>query len=365
MQDLKVVGVQSGALLLAADDGTEYRLAVDEALQSKVRQAQPVAGAADRKLAPKDVQAHIRAGMSAEEVATLTGAPLDYIRRFEGPIVAEREHIVESALNVPVSTAADPDPLGEPATFGSVIRQRLADGGAVSERWAGWKEPGGGWIVKLTFTAEQVDRDARWSFDPRRQALAPLNGEATALSQQGEQPQSLIPRLRAVPLDGRRDEADSPRFDSGAFAVAERGDGLIVDAIPFTREEAPQTHTADLLEALRRRRGEREAVDAEGADEAARAHEEAKAAHPSTGSIRLVDVPLDGMPEVETAEPDARGGDDREAEPDAERETRHEVVEHARTGTRDTGGQPRLPRKGRAAMPSWDEIVFGARSDDD
>ena len=31
---------------------------------------------------------------------------------------------------------------------------------------------------------------------------------------------------------------------------------------------------------------------------------------------------------------------------------------------RNTGGQPRI-RKGRTAMPSWDEIVFGARPDDD
>jgi hypothetical protein len=31
---------------------------------------------------------------------------------------------------------------------------------------------------------------------------------------------------------------------------------------------------------------------------------------------------------------------------------------------RQTGGQPRV-RKGRTAMPSWDEIVFGARPDDD
>jgi hypothetical protein len=31
---------------------------------------------------------------------------------------------------------------------------------------------------------------------------------------------------------------------------------------------------------------------------------------------------------------------------------------------RNTGGQSRV-RKGRTAMPSWDEIVFGARPDDD
>jgi hypothetical protein len=36
-----------------------------------------------------------------------------------------------------------------------------------------------------------------------------------------------------------------------------------------------------------------------------------------------------------------------------------------RPTARDTGSNGRRGGKGRAAMPSWDEIVFGARSDDD
>ena len=43
--------------------------------------------------------------------------------------------------------------------------------------------------------------------------------------------------------------------------------------------------TADLLEALRRRRGERDPMDPE--------HEEPIAAHPSTGAVKLIEVPLD------------------------------------------------------------------------
>ncbi|MGO7983956.1 hypothetical protein ACC691_39645, partial [Rhizobium johnstonii] len=78
---------------------------------------------------------------------------------------------------------------------------------------ASWKEPAGGWIVKLEFTADTIDHDARWSFEPKKLALAPLNSEAMTLSQQGEITGGLIPRLRAVdPHD-----IDSSRFDSGAF----------------------------------------------------------------------------------------------------------------------------------------------------
>ena len=81
MQDLRVIGVENGALLVAADDGTRFRIPIDEVLQSKLRQSIPDPGVG-RKLAPKEIQAHIRSGMSAQDVASITGVPLDYIQRF-------------------------------------------------------------------------------------------------------------------------------------------------------------------------------------------------------------------------------------------------------------------------------------------
>ena len=160
MQELKVIGVESGALLVASLDGARYRVAIDDSVQSRLRQSSPDLGSA-RKPAPKEIQAQIRAGMSAEDVASVTGAPIDYIRRFEGPVLAEREFVIESALNVPVQVGADPDPLAPSPTFGSVIRRRLADAAALGERWASWKDDGGAWIVKLTFVA-----GVRWRLGP-------------------------------------------------------------------------------------------------------------------------------------------------------------------------------------------------------
>jgi hypothetical protein len=255
------------------------------------------------------------------------------------------------------------DPLGAGSTFGTVIRERLYDLGAIDERWASWKEVGGGWIVKLAFSAEQIERDARWRFDPKKAALSPLNNEAITLSQQGDASGALVPRLRAVGDEER--QPDQSRFDSGAFTNEELGQqqesgpaavrsrleavhyGRLDDAPAAvsdaainrapTAEETESHQTADLLEALRRRRGERESAvfgdESPGSD--------AKSAHPSTGSIRLVDVPLDVF------------GDDNDDRP-------------GNTAPQPNVFQPRASsRKGRASMPSWDEIVFGARSDDD
>ena len=350
MHELRVVGVEEGALLVASDSGETFRLRVDEVFHSQVRRATHD-HSIDRRLSPKEIQAHIRAGMSADDVAAVTGAPLDYIQRFERPVLAEREYIVESALGVGVHTAAaETDPLAGPATFGSVIRERLADLNAVGERWASWKEQGGGWIVKLAFSIDHVDHDARWAFDPKKHQLSPLNTEAISLSQQEDVGRTLMPRLRAVTHTD-----DGSRFDSAAFLVSDDEARTVtpaptpVPAQPQNTEPLPHTapvptqsllgmttdpgivrtgHTADLLEALRRRRGEREAASFEE-------FEDVKSPQTSGAGIRLVDVPLDDFPAPEQ---------------------------------QDTQPQPRLQktgkRSGRVTMPSWDEIVFGARPDD-
>ncbi|MBX0298513.1 DUF3071 domain-containing protein [Cryobacterium sp. 1639] len=366
MQDLKVIGVENGALLAASEEGDRFRIPIDAVLQSRLRQTQTDASVRP-KLSPREVQAHIRAGMSAEDVAAVTGASIDFVRRFEGPVVAEREYIVSSALSVPVHAAIDPEPLDEPANFGSVIRERLASLGASNERWASWKEPGAGWIVKLAFTADDIDHDARWAFEPKKNALSPIGSEAIALSQQGELKGALIPRLRAVGAETSL--ADVSRFDSGAFTFKESlADDILNDtaplheAVPYNRSSGTTeavskaaikraaepanslSETADLLESLRRRRGEREAAAV------------------------VTDTPA--APEVRTerapAEAAVRRVDEKAPEPEAATAT----PEPARSvwASQAATGQPRAAqtgRRGRASMPSWDEIVFGARTDDD
>ncbi|WP_025155642.1 septation protein SepH [Leifsonia aquatica] len=382
MQDLKVIGVENGAIVAVGDDGERFRIAVDDALQSKIRQVRQQASVEGVKLSPREVQAHIRSGMSAEDVAAVTGAPLEYVQRFEGPIVAEREHIVASALSVPVRTAVEVDPLGDPDTFGSVIRDRLASLGVTGERWASWKDSETGWIVKLEFTADEIDHDARWSYDARKHGLAPLNSEATTLSQAGElRGGTLIPRLRAVlPDEG---EPDTSRFDSGAFTFPEPVADLLGPEIttpiePLTTarngssasaptgavtraainradDETPRDlhQTADLLEALRRRRGEREAATFD--DAPADHHPAAPAARSERDEPALVSAPTPFriVDEAIAAQPSPAGAT---APPATSTDAGSAATDQGSAGGR---------RKGRAAMPSWDEIVFGARTDDD
>ncbi|MFB9958545.1 septation protein SepH [Agromyces bracchium] len=375
MQELKVIGVESGALIAASDDGARFRIEVDEVLQSRIRQAVPETRTGP-KLSPREVQAHIRSGLSADEVAELTGASVEFIRRFEGPVIAEREHMVTSALAVP--THAEVAEGDEPTSFGTMVRERLAGLGAHGERWASWKDDERGWMVKLEFTADGIDHDARWSFEPRKQALHPQNADATTLSKHGEVRGGMIPRLRAVSATD-----DAARFDSGAFTfdVADTADddtapqpelavarpgaapngsasstaaasspAVARAAIKRADEPAPPTgETADLLEALRRRRGEREVGP--GAERVATTPSPVAPTHPEE-------------PSASTPAPDRPTGADAADEAD-EAQQRAGAAARALWGGGGKPSQPARQKKGRAAMPSWDEIVFGARSDDD
>lgn len=347
MHELTVIGAESDALLLEGAAGEKFTVTIDENLRSALRSAKSTDAASANRLSPREIQAHIRAGMSASDVASITGAPLEFIEKFEGPVLAERAFVIESALAVPVTTAADTDASAQPRTFGAVIQARLADLGATSVRWASWKEPEAGWIVKLAFTADSIDHDARWGFEPRKSTLVPANNEATTLSQQGETPVGLIPRLRAVAPETTT--PDESRFDSGAFHDGELGlpdtqphpgpapvisigtQGPSVPLGDSSENSAPTSQTADLLDALRRRRGERERASFDH-DEFGPAALGTDLGDEGAPGLTILDVPLDGEPEPE----------------------------HSRFAPPQPKG-----RKGRVAMPSWDEIVFGAKPDDD
>ncbi len=340
MEQLKVIGTEDDVLVVATQAGERFALALDEVLRAEARRARRDREDDDRapRPSPREIQAHIRAGLSAREVATLLNARVEDVERFEGPVLAEREHVVAQALAVPVLLGGTLEH-DSPITFGAAVRAKLAEAGASAERWTSWKESSG-WSVKLEFTANGIDHDARWSFDPRRSILSPQNADAIQLSRQGSLPEGLIPRLRALDNVSK----DDSRFDSGAFGprrididdepgVEATGPvAAAVQAAAIKRApDAPVTsaETADLLEALRRRRGQREPLP--GATES-----EAEP-RPSSAPVALFDAVEPGYAD-DTYEP--AGEPERPASDNGRR------------------------TKGRPSMPSWDEIVFGARSDE-
>ncbi len=350
MEQLKVIGTEEGILVLATESGERFALPVDETLRAQLRTARPSSEPRAARPSPREIQSHIRAGMTAQDVASLLGVRVEDVTRYERPIIAEREHIVGQALAVPVLMAGELEPDAQP-TFGTAVRDKLAEAGASGERWTSWREADG-WIVKVEFSVGDVAHDARWSFDPRRSSLAPLNADATQLSRQGSLPEGLIPRLRALDTPPVKDDS---RFDSGAFGPRHPATGSLADASPARErasaasaaqdaaiKRAPEpvvtsAETADLLEALRRRRGQREPMPTE----------------PRSDSRERTPVSLfDALTSTDAAA-DERPTGDPAPEPPADD-----------APARTTDEAPDSRRKGRTSMPSWDEIVFGARSED-
>lgn len=361
MENVTIVGTEDNVLVLATESGERFALAIDDVLHREIRRARQKSEDAPQRLAasPREIQAHIRAGLAATEVAELLGIRVEDVARFEGPVLAEREHVVGQALAVPVLIGSEVEPDAQP-TFGTAIRGKLSEIAASDERWVSWKEESG-WIIKLEFTANEVAHDARWSFDPRRSALAPLNSDATQLSRQGSLPEGLIPRLRAVDAD--RVESpykDDTRFDSGAFGprllpnldlerdevtAPERSNAAAQHAAikRAPEESATSAETADLLEALRRRRGQRESAPL--LDDFA---------EQDRGSDPVSPSPLNASP-INLFD----------ASREAANETRNENPEPEPTASKpEPATDSSNRRKRRNAMPSWDEIVFGARTEE-
>lgn len=357
MQSLTVVGREHDLLIVVNEAGERFSIPIDQALLDQVRRS-PTPGRPTRhQTSPKDIQAHIRRGLTARQVADLTGEDMAYIERFEGPVIAERDFVIVQAR----AMAVGPSTVGDESTFGELVAAKLANLDAQQIRWSAWRE-NSGWRVEVTFDEGDVEHKARWDFDQRKHTLTALNDDATVLSQDEPIRGPLIPKLRAVPAAVA---ADDERFDSEVLGgMPLEHTGPLLEPVPYGRSndavsrshaqddndvDNPSASTSDLLDVLRRRRGEREpAPEPDGAGSS-------RSAHPSTGSIRLVNV-------------------DDESDGDSPSDTDSGASIHTLPGSGSSPdeenpqtppGEKPAPKKNRPEMPSWDDIVFGTKSDDD
>ncbi len=176
MQDLRLVGVHDDAehLLLSGTGGEIYRLRIDEALRvaaSRTAKASRMTArgtdAEKPRLSPRDIQIQIRAGATAEAVAESSGLDLAHIRRYEGPVLAEREYIARQARAVEVSAAAPAhdgyrSAFGDnPASLEEMVACRLTAFGIdpASVVWDAWRRPDGAWTVTADFDSDNSNSD--------------------------------------------------------------------------------------------------------------------------------------------------------------------------------------------------------------
>jgi hypothetical protein len=203
MQDLRLVAAneRGSHLVLRSADGEKYLLSIDDRLKAAVRGDRSRLGQldteADGHLRPRDIQARIRAGASAEQVARAAGVSVDRVRRFEGPVLAEREHIATLAQK---STVRRPGLDVRPLTLGESLADRLASVGVKPEGlgWDSWRRDDGRWVVQVAYSHSERTHVARYLYDPRARSVIADNDEARWLTGEIEQPPvagPFVPRL--------------------------------------------------------------------------------------------------------------------------------------------------------------------------
>jgi hypothetical protein len=187
MQELRLVAVSedgSYAVLTAPGRSGRFSLPIDERLRIVARgQFSRLAQyeiEVESPLRPKEIQDRIRAGETAEDIADAAGVPIERVRRFEGPVLAERAYRAQEAQGASIRPAADSGP-GRP--LGEALAERLRGLRAnIDEaQWDSRKRADGNWQVSLVFTAEGQPRLAEWVFDARSRHVAPANDTAAHL----------------------------------------------------------------------------------------------------------------------------------------------------------------------------------------
>jgi hypothetical protein len=343
MQELRIVAVSedgSYAVLAVPGRGGRFSLPIDDRLRIVARgQFSRLAQyeiEVESPLRPKEIQDRIRAGETAEEIADAAGVPIERVRRFEGPVLAERAYRAQEAQG---ATIRQPGDSGPGPRLGDIVAERLAEVGVPAEeaQWDSRKRGDNTWQVQLMFTVGGRPQMAEWSFDPRRRHVTPADDDAARLSLPEADVAALGPspiapmRATVTPIGSRLAPAPAPA------------------PVPAA-EPAPPPAPAPVPERMvaAARPGPATPVPASPAP----ASTAPAAAPAATASPASAGAATSGPAEAGPA--DTRSPDQPEQAPAAAADSGEPAAPQRGRGRKTAGGRSR-----RSSVPSWDEIMFG------
>jgi hypothetical protein len=312
-------------LLLVSDKGVEFTLDIDARLRAALRGEHARLGhleiRMDSALRPRDIQARIRAGETPEAVAQAAQTTVDRIMAFAAPVLAERQHVAERAQRSSVRRKPGESASGA-RTLGDAVSGHLRSLNVDPETvtWDARRREDGRWTLTGDYTADARQRSATFIYDPPGNYVTVENEDARWLL--GEQVAAARPprddlkqargrRLSAVSEPTQPPE-ELPLGPTGLGQTAQGPTKLGDDALEMVNEESGSLGAEQPLEAY---------LDDER----------------PTRETPAVEEPAEPAAEAEPApEPAAE-----------ERPTRRQAK-----------------RKGRASVPSWDEIMFGGGKND-
>jgi len=340
MVHLRLTGVSEDgrSLLLVSDAGVEFTVDVDDRLRAAASGQVPDPGGdqaptgqwetqMESSLRPRDIQARIRAGESAESVAQVAGTSVDKVMPYAAPVLAERAHVAQRAQRASIrrrpveggaTTAART--LGD--AVGSHLRYHNVDPDTVS--WDAWRREDGRWTLTGSYATTGRVGAAHFSFDaPGNYVVADDNDAHWLLGEIPDEPE-------AEPAAASRDDlSDARRRHLSAVPP---------DELPLGEDALELVSESPEPEVAHDRAEENAALGAEAPVETYLDDDEP-------------DAQASGASEATGASADAASEHDED--PDTDDSRRNEPP--ARKPVKKT--------RGRASVPSWDEIMFGGPND--
>jgi hypothetical protein len=218
------------AFVLADEVGRLLALPIDDRVHTALRPdrdggsgpaSAPIAASADAtpSLAPRDIQARIRSGESAEEVARVAGVPVDRVLRYAGPVLQERAMLAQHARRTKLKTS------DKGATLAEVVDGRLSQHGIDTEKisWDAFRRDDGTWRVTATWPSGKATAQAVWELDKARQLVSPHDDMAQYLCTDrgtphvlGQEPPAAE---RPAPLRGESSRGDLGRGGRGTHEL--------------------------------------------------------------------------------------------------------------------------------------------------
>ena len=414
MIELELLGTSADgeSLVLTDAQGERYSVLISDELRGATRRDRPRVELAPARptLAPRDIQALLRAGATPQEIASEHGMEVSAVERFEAPVQAEKDYALTRARAVRVGE-------GGP-TMGDLVVDRLAARGVdpASLEWTATREAGEPWQIIVTFvqgaaehaahwhlsnsgSLEAIDQEAQWlteqvSVSPTASIFTPLPRTAptpTPTPDPDEEDlrnrEAIVDQLNAV--RGKRQQIDLD-LDDEVDEEAEYLAAIAGEDEPEVTE--PDTSTGPIsarIYSLASARTKAEAPAQTSDDALFPVTGQIPSARPAaTGSIPVASrSPKNEAPASSGVLPwlsdtPASSEDDTADEPKAEEQSTSAIpmkavapadtapakAEEGATGAVPSQGVTgsRMARasskKNRRSVPSWDEILFGSKS---
>ncbi|MEV0356981.1 septation protein SepH [Nocardia sp. NPDC050697] len=355
MRELRVIGVTPDSTHIVCVDtesGQKFRLPADDKLRAAARGDLARFGQIEiemeASMRPRDIQARIRAGASVEQVTLESGMPASKVDRFAYPVLLERARAAELAQKAHPVRADGPavENLIDIVTAAFTARGHTLD----HAEWDAWKDEKGFWVAQLQWQNGRSEIAAHWRYQPDAHggSVSPLDDPASDLIDP-DFGRALRGLASILPSEPEPQPVPEPRQEQAAAARDAEFSEPRAEVEAPVEEPVPQRQpAADPPEAeITAEAPAPEPAETVAAPAAEEPRQPARRRAPARRQAPAATAPV-AEPEV-TGEP---------AEPVAPEEKSEPAAKQAPKPP----AKPARTKRGKAPMPSWEDVLLGVRS---